>query len=373
MNRIQTFVLTSIAASTLAACSSNKSETPKLDYQSENRKTVNLEVPPDLTNPNQGNLYQLPAGSGAVRASDVNRSPNAVATANQEVLAGVKGVKLQREGSQRWLEISGKKPAEIWPLLKAFWQESGFEIGSEEPAIGQMETDWAQNRAKLPNDGIRSLFEKVGLGGIYSTAERDKFIIRVEAGKNGNTDVFFAHKGMQEVYSDKNEDQTIWQPRPSDVNLEAAFLGRFMQYLGADEKQVAQELASNQANKSGNQLAKLNADSVSVLGDYERNWNRVALALDRIGLTVLGQNKERQAFMVEVAPKEADAMREDKPGFIARLFGKKASEAAPAKRLIAYVERENNGANIRILNQDGSAYQGKELSTWLARLHQELR
>ena len=40
----------------------------------------------------------------------------------------------------------------------------GFTGGSEEPGMGFMETDWAENRAKLPNDGFRFLLEKVGLG-----------------------------------------------------------------------------------------------------------------------------------------------------------------------------------------------------------------
>lgn len=136
-------------------------EQPKLDYQSQNRKVVNLEVPPDLTNPGQNSLYQLPAGSGAVRASDINRNRAINQHAGgQTVLAGVSGVKMERDGSQRWLTVSGKKPAELWPLLKTFWQESGFTIASEEPAIGQMETDWAENRAKLSGGGLRSLLEK---------------------------------------------------------------------------------------------------------------------------------------------------------------------------------------------------------------------
>ena len=73
--------LIAAAVLSLAACSGSKKEQPKLDYQSENRKIVNLEVPPDLTNPNQGNLYQLPAGSGAVRASDIARRTAAGQTA----------------------------------------------------------------------------------------------------------------------------------------------------------------------------------------------------------------------------------------------------------------------------------------------------
>nr|MBP8875303.1 outer membrane protein assembly factor BamC [Neisseria sp.] len=136
--------IAAIALIGLAACSGNK-EQPKLDYQTQNRKIVNLEVPPDLTNPNQGDRYQIPAGSGAVRASDINRTPAVQQAANQAVLQSVKGVHMEREGSQRWLVADGKTPAEIWPLLKVFWQENGFDIRSEEPAIGQMETDWAEN------------------------------------------------------------------------------------------------------------------------------------------------------------------------------------------------------------------------------------
>ncbi len=377
MNRIKTAV-SLIALAGLAACSGSK-EQPKLDYQTQNRKVVNLEVPPDLTNPDQGNMYQIPAGSGAVRASDMARRNGAQQPANQAVLQGVKGVRLERDGSQRWLVVEGKQPAEIWPLLKVFWQENGFEIKSEEPAIGQMETEWAENRAKIAGDGLRRLFEKVGLGGIYSTSERDKFIIRVERGRNGTTDVFFAHKGMQEVYGDKNKDTTMWQPRPNDPNLEAAFLARFMQYLGVDAQQAENALGKSvaPAARSGGDLASISGDAILVSGDYNRNWRRTALALDRIGLTVLGQNPERHAFLVQPAPQEGAAVSTKKPGFFKRLFGKGKTDttatAAARPELIVYVEPVNNGARIRLLNRDGSAYQGSDASPWLSRLHTELR
>ena len=64
MTNIKPIVLT-LALISLTACSGSKKDQPKLDYQTQNRKIVNLEVPPDLTNPDQGNLYQIPAGSGA--------------------------------------------------------------------------------------------------------------------------------------------------------------------------------------------------------------------------------------------------------------------------------------------------------------------
>ena len=375
MNPIKPAAL-AIALIGLSACSGSKKEQPKLDYQSENRKIVSLEVPPDLNNPNQGNLYQLPAGVGAVRASDFNRNNAAKQNAaGQTVLGSVKGVKMERDGSQRWLTVSGKQPAELWPLLKAFWQESGFTIASEEPSIGQMETDWAENRAKLAGGGLRSILEKIGLGGIYSTSERDKFIIRIEQGKNGSTDIFFAHKGMKEVYADRKKDTTMWQPSESDPNLEAAFLARFMQYLGVDGQQAEQALTQSVAARSNaSELARVDNGTLLLAGDYGRNWRRTALALDRIGLTVIGQNAERRAFLVQQAPIEGEAVANKKPGLFKRVFGKGKAEAPKTyPEIIVYVEPINNGARLHLLNKDGSPYKGSDASTLLSRLHTELR
>ncbi|MBF1264859.1 MAG: outer membrane protein assembly factor BamC [Neisseria sicca] len=369
-------VVVAIALISMTACSGNKKDLPKLDYQTQTRKIVKLEVPPDLTNPDQGNLYQVPAGSGAVRASDLSRRTSAAQqAANSEVLKSVKGVRLERDGNQRWVEVQGKSPAEIWPLLKAFWQENGFDIKSEEPGIGQMETEWAENRAKIPQDGLRRLLDKVGLGGIYSTSERDKFIIRIEQSKNGTTDVFFAHKGMKEVYADKNKDTTTWQPAANDPNLEAAFLARFMQYMGVDQQQAENALTQSVAKRSGNELARIDDNTLLVSGDYGRNWRRTALALDRIGLNVLGQNIERHAFLVQQAPNESEAVSTKKPGFFSRMFGKgkKVEKPAAYPEIIVFVEPINGGSRIRLLNKDGSAYNGSDASTLISRLHTELR
>ena len=369
-------VVVAIALISMTACSGNKKDLPKLDYQTQTRKIVKLEVPPDLTNPDQGNLYQVPAGSGAVRASDLSRRTSAAQqAANSDVLKSVKGVRLERDGNQRWIEVQGKSPAEIWPLLKAFWQENGFDIKSEEPGIGQMETEWAENRAKIPQDGLRRLLDKVGLGGIYSTSERDKFIIRIEQSKNGTTDVFFAHKGMKEVYADKNKDTTTWQPAANDPNLEAAFLARFMQYMGVDQQQAENALTQSVAKRSGNELARIDDNTLLVSGDYGRNWRRTALALDRIGLNVLGQNIERHAFLVQQAPNESEAVSTKKPGFFSRMFGKgkKVEKPAAYPEIIVFVEPINGGSRIRLLNKDGSAYNGSDASTLISRLHTELR
>ena len=138
MNIRKPAVLTVLALS-LAACSSSKDKLPELDYQSNNKNVIRLDVPPDLTDPNQGDRYQLPAGSGAVRASDLQKMQTARRAQNDgRVLTQVENVRLERDGSVRWLNIAHKQPAEVWPLLRNFWQEQGFVISREEPAIGLM-------------------------------------------------------------------------------------------------------------------------------------------------------------------------------------------------------------------------------------------
>ncbi|PIT52460.1 hypothetical protein BHC44_04355 [Snodgrassella alvi] len=381
MNLSKTIVLTLLAAS-LAACASKKETLPKLDYQSNNKKIVQLDVPPDLTDPNQGNRFSAPGSSlinGAVRASDLNKPASKYKTStNIQVLTQVPDIHFQRDGSIRWLTIDNKQAAELWPLLKAFWQEQGFTIEREEPAIGLMQTNWAENRAKVPSDAIRGIFEKVGLGGIYSSGERDMFTIRLERNSKGGTDVFFSQKGMKEIYTSKDGDSTAWQPRPNEPELEAAFLARFMQYLGADAKQVQQQIAAQKQDPNENALAKLDGNSIYLLGSQERNWRRVALALDRVGLNVIGENRNSYVYLVEVAAAEASSVSNKKPGLFSRMFGhsKKAEQQQHKQqpRLIVLAQPlKEGGTRVSLANEDGTPYTGKDAKKWIQQLDQQLR
>ena len=376
MKYIKPLILTLTIVS-VTACSGSKKDTPKLDYQSQNNKIVSLEVPPDLRDPRNGDLYTLPQGTTA--------SPNAMQqkSTNKPVLATVKNVHIERRGTQRWLVVNDKKAAEIWPLLRAFWQESGFTIYSDEPQAGLMETDWAENRAKLPNQGLRKLFDKVGLGGVYTTSERDKFLVRMERNQNNGVDIFFTHKGLEEVFDSKKEENTIWQPRANDPNLEAAFLARFMQYLGVDEAIAQEQVAEKNDSMQGTQFAKLDGNSLIVYGAAERNVNRIGSALDRIGLTVQQFVSERGMFVVRPAPSESEALeqaadKDKKTGMFSRLFGKgKKTTAQPetmqAAQMFVALEELGNGQRIILLDQMGKPYTGENAQKWLNGLYRELR
>ncbi|MBQ9182773.1 MAG: outer membrane protein assembly factor BamC [Neisseriaceae bacterium] len=371
-NRIALIAVTAVI---LTACSSTKKETPtqqELDYHTPGAKNPGdmLIVPPDLTGITQENRYTLPAGSGAVRASQIEQGN--VNKDQVAVLPQVKNMHIEREGSQRWLSIDDKPPEDIWPMLKVFWQENGFIIDQEDPTTGFMQTQWAENRATIPTDIIRRLFQKVGLGSVYSASYRDRFVIRLERQKGGGSLVTFSHQGMEEEFIGKEKDTTKWVPRDNDPNLEAQMLSRFMMRLGADQATVERELTQNP--EIAGELAKLDNNRLILSGSHDRNLHRVGLALNRIGLTVLSLDEANGVFLTQPADMETDTVSNKKPGLFKRWFGGKKTPEKAAKAQIAVAVRNTGNNDIVTLHTaDGKEYTAKDSKDILQRLWKELR
>ncbi|MCV2503519.1 MAG: outer membrane protein assembly factor BamC, partial [Neisseriaceae bacterium] len=304
-------LLTSLAV--LSACSSTKKD--QLDFETPGVKSTSdrLVIPPDITGINTEDKYQLP--NGAVRASEYNQK-NQVSKSGQ-VLPQVDGVHIERAGNQRWLVVENRNPTDLWPTLYSFWQNMGFVINKEEKATGFMETQWAENRANIPGDPLRDFLTNIGLGSAYSSSIRDKFIIRVEPNGSGGSIVTFTNQKREEVFTGRDKTTTKWVSKPSDTNLEAQFLARYMLSLGYDKNTVAQELNKAQENL----LASLNKGSLTLKGDHNRNKYRLRLALDRVGLTVLDYNATSNTLVV--SPALDQNMDKEKTGFLNKVFGKK--------------------------------------------------
>ena len=202
-------------AAVLAGCSSFQFETKKIDYKSaSSNKVPPLEIPPDLTSPTRDNRYVIPeTGRGAMTFSQYAGERSTAQPS--EVLPTVEKIRIERSGNQRWLVVA-ETPANLWEQVKDFWRETGFVINVERPEAGVMETDWAENRAKIGQDFIRNMLGKV-LDSLYSTPERDKFRTRLEPGAEpGTTEIFISHRGMYEIFTTESRDTTRWQPRPAD-------------------------------------------------------------------------------------------------------------------------------------------------------------
>ena len=329
-------------AAALSACSVLEGD--KIDYKSAG-KGVSLEVPPDLTQLARDSRYVVP-GSGSVSATtfQAGQSLPGVPTA----ASAVGDVRIERAGNQRWLVIN--RPADqLWGPIRDFWQENGFLLAMDQPNLGIMETDWAENRAKIPQDVIRNTLGKL-IDSVYSTAERDRFRTRLERSPTGGTEIYISHRGMIEVYSNTQKDQTVWQPRPADPELEAEFLRRLMVRLGAPQV-VAQQAAATAPARPASRVTAINNQPVVVIDEpFDRAWRRVGLALDRTGFTVEDRDRSQGTYFVRYVAPNPDRKE---PGFFGRIFGRSEKAEAPLKYRIA-LKTEGQTTTVSVLNANGA-------------------
>jgi outer membrane protein assembly factor BamC len=340
-------------------------EPERIDYKSAAnaaRKTPNLEVPPDLTQVQRDNRYALPdANRGVATASGFSQQQATPAQAAAPASASVAPValadaRIERDGSQRWLMVK-ESPDVLWPKIRDFWQDNGFLIASENRETGVMETDWAENRAKIPQDFIRNTVGKM-FDSLYSTGERDKFRTRLERGPDGTTEVYISHRGAAEVLTGVEKERTVWTPRPPDPGLEAEFLSRLMARLGATDApraKVAVAQAPLEAPRA--KLVRNGANSVVQVDEsFERAWRRVGLALDRVGFTVEDRDRSQGVYFVRYIDQEKDVEgKAVEKGFFSRMFsGSKSDKAKQAQRYRIAVKPAGSISEVSVLTDDGA-------------------
>jgi len=344
-----------IAATVLGGCSSisNVMQGEKVDYKSSgNAKAPSLDVPPDLTQLNRETRYVVPGTVVSANSYQVGQTQPGTAVPTAALQVG--DVRIDRAGSQRWLVVN--RPADkLWSPVRDFWLESGFLLAQDQENLGIMETDYAENRAKLPQDFIRNTIGKI-FDSLYSTGERDKFRTRLERRPDGGTEIYVSHRGMTEVVTGDTAgkpsggDGTVWQPRPSDPELEAEFLRRMMVKLGVSPEQ-SKALLTAVAPRQTARVANLNNVPVVQMDEgFDRAWRRVGLALDRTGFTVEDRDRTQGTYFVRyVEPVTNKA----EPGFFSKLFSGAAPTVAPLKYRIA-VKSQGESTVVSVLNGQGA-------------------
>jgi outer membrane protein assembly factor BamC len=282
----------------------------RIEYKSA-QKLPPLDVPPDLTAPGRDSRYDVPeSGRGATTLSGYQAGRAQQPRAGTEsLLPAVEGVRVERDGDQRWLVVN-RPPEALWPLLKTFWQENGLLIARELPEAGVMETGWSENRAKIPDSWIRRTLGSL-IEPLHSTAERDKYRTRLEPAPGGGTEVYISHRGLVEVYVNQEGLQTAWQPRPGDPGLEAEFLRRLMVRLGVPQEEARTKVVSAQPAAARAELTTGAGGEprLEVREPFDRAWRRVGLALDRVGFTVEDRDRQKGVYFVRYADPEAEAAR----------------------------------------------------------------
>ncbi|TXG79278.1 MAG: outer membrane protein assembly factor BamC [Thermomicrobiales bacterium] len=376
---VSTFIAISISVLLLGGCGIIESK--KVDYRSVS-KLPTLEIPPDLTQPQRDERYVVPdinpKGSATYSVYNAERSGTGRASTAQEILPKSADMRVERSGSQRWLVVPGT-PEKLWPIVKDFWQETGFVLNLELPEAGVLETDWAENRARIPQDPIRATIGKA-IDMLYSTPERDKFRTRLEAGAQpGTTEIYVSHRGMIEIYPNEAKDRTIWQPRPADPELEAEMLQRLMIRLGAEEERAKVAIATGQ--KLDNARLDRSAPGSGLLElqeQFDRAWRRVGLALDRVGFVVEDRDRSQgQYFVRYVDPQVDNRTKSDDSGILSKLmFWRSSEKKNPATAGAQYrvqVKGNAEASSVQVLSRDGAADSSESAKRLLAQLYEQLK
>ena len=365
----------------LAGCGGNiLPESKKIEYKSAG-KLPPLEIPPDLTQQSRDERYVVPdvsasKGSATFSAYSSERSGQARTTTAQDLLPQVDKMRIERSGTQRWLVVAGS-PDKLWPNVKEFWQELGFLVNVEVPEAGILETDWAENRAKLPQDIIRGTLGKV-FDSLYSTAERDKFRTRLEKGAEaGTVEIYISHRGMYEIYTNEGKSETRWQPRPADPELEAEMLRRLMVRLGVDESRAKTMVAAGQQQER----AKLSraTDGVGALTleeAFDRAWRRVGLALDRVGFTVEDRDRSQGLYFVRYVDPDIDGRKkEEDKGILSKLMFWKgsASDKPNQAQYRIHLKAAGESTSVQVLTREGGVDKSDTSKRILGLLHEQLK
>ena len=360
---------------TLAASGCSSMEPAKIDYKAA-EKLSTLEIPPDLTAPTGDNRYVIPdTQGGAATLSTYSKERKSAPTTSGTVLPTQDKVRIEKSGSQRWLVVQAT-PQQVWPVVKDFWQETGFIINLESPETGVMETDWAENRANIPQDGVRNLLGKV-LDGIYSTPERDKYRTRIEAGASEaglpSTEIYISHRGMMEIYTTEGKDQTKWQPRPADPELEAEMLRRLMVRFGVEEKQADALLAKQQTPEQARIVQDASGPVLELDESFDRAWRRVGLSLDRVGFAVEDRDRSKGVYFVRYIDPEIDNASKKDEGLLSGLafWKSKKDQTTPQVQIVVGEAGEKSRVSVRAA--EGKTVDAETQNRIIKFLYQDLK
>ncbi|HLU19257.1 MAG TPA: outer membrane protein assembly factor BamC [Pusillimonas sp.] len=336
----------------LSGCSTWNQLTGKeesVDYRSTAPSAGNpLAIPPDLTQAGSNAHYRAPEGTTTFSQYAQNMQQQQAAGASSNVLPTSDHVRVMRDGNLRWLVVD--QPAEdVYPRVLDFWGEQGFTIYSQNPRAGLIETDWAENRAKVPEGWIKSALGSI-LDSVFDSGERERFRTRLER-VNGRTEIYISHDQMIETPTADNTGFR-WIEGKEDPGLNAAMLARLMVFLGTDIERARQMVTQAEADPNRVQVQRPAEDQASLTlnESFDRAWRRVGVAIDSAGFSV--DDRDRSAGDYFVRYLDTDTGRKiEQPNFFGRLFGSKGTAEAQVYRI--HVAEQGGSSVVSVLDQAG--------------------
>ena len=225
-------------------------------------------------------------------------------------------IKIQKLGTKSWIVLADA-PEQIWPLVKQLVEDSGVGVAREDPPAGILETAW------FSVDPSASDLLRTAVGTGLSQQEQsaggswlDRVQMRIERGiRVGSSEVHVVH------YRTTSEGDGVIETS-AVPEVEGELITKMADYL-------AQGVASSSVSMVGREIAserkaRIVEDESGVptlllhIG-FDRAWATVDGALERAEMEVTEANRDNATF-------RAVLRAQTKPGFFARIFGRRASE-----------------------------------------------
>lgn len=391
-----------LAGGLVAGCST--SSPTQVDYKSDSKsKEASLAVPPNFLD-EASDQRSLPPQSGQASLSGF-KEVQKTAPADNAVMPPVKGMHIQRDGTESWLVIDNRSPDEVWPQIRRFWQEQGFLLVVDQRDKHVLETDWNETRPQINEGLIRNTLSKA-MGNSYVAAERNKFRTRLEAAPNGGTYVFISQKGLREALMGVNNESSKWEPKPNDPALELEYLKRLMAGLamaearGGSASLAAADISPQGASSTQSNSGKGNADAAAIAArnaamsaqapvqarepangqytpteltldeSYDLAWARVGLALDRSNFTVEDRDNTKGLYSIRyVDPKDKSS---DEQGFWSQVFhGRK--EKVAKQYFVNVKAMTENQTRVAVVDDKGNVQSSQPAKEIMSLIVNQLR
>lgn len=346
-----------LAAFMAGGCSLTADDGPTVEYRNA-ESAKSLEVPPDLTRPNAtGGLSVDGGGSGAAATASAGTGVDGDRGATGGVLPEFDNVRFVRAGGSSWIEVQDAAPEAVWPRIDRFIRAQGLTVARREPALGIVETDWAERADGPESGGLTGFFSGV-LGGGSSDNLRDRYNIRLERRDDGGTRIFVAHQQAQEIDAEsgtRREADYEWVRQRGDPSIEAEMARRLLVYLGVSEERSGSIVAAAGDPLDGAVRYEVD-DGVAriVVADPDRRrvFARVGDALTRIDAEVRSTDRDRGVYVFDWRPPEGSV---DTGGF----FGFFADDEPETRQLELRLAREPGAVGIRAADAGGEPRSGE--------------
>ncbi|ANJ66515.1 hypothetical protein A9404_03200 [Halothiobacillus diazotrophicus] len=296
-----------LSATSLSGCSS----IPFFSSGSDDYPAARLDVPPTFTMPTPQAGLAMPAIASA-RAAEASKKDGGTGG----VLVRGEGVKVMGGPDSRYLSVDAS-PDAVWPKLQTFLQDEGYTVKKVEPGVGLIETDWTGSQSADQNGFSLMKLLKLTKNTFFKPDNIEKVRLRIEQGETANQTLVFVTSqkmpltGDQPLFPGDEKDSYKYADAQPDPTLSADVLARLTAYLSG--KSEAESRAMMNASFAPRAKLFFNKDKderyIMVSQPYPRVWNRLGLALDRLGFDPVKSNQKDG--VIEVSHNHPQALYAD--------------------------------------------------------------